>query len=67
MWLWIILLAILILHPVICISLTLQKCPAKNFATNADMKQAVTSWLSHFTLISSTPQHKPLSHGGTNA
>jgi hypothetical protein len=45
---------------------TLQKCLAKEFAKNADMKQAVTSWLRHVTL-SSTPQHKPWYHGGTNA
>jgi hypothetical protein len=40
----------------------------KQFAADADMKQAVTSWVyRHFTPISSTPKHKPWCHGRKNA
>jgi hypothetical protein len=37
----------------------------KRFAKDADMKQAVTYWLSHLTQISSAMQYEPCCHGGT--
>jgi hypothetical protein len=37
------------------------------FATDADMKQAVTFCWQNMTLVSSTPQWKPWCHAGTNA
>jgi hypothetical protein len=39
----------------------------KRFATDAQVKQAVTSWLQILDNISSTPRYKPLCHGETNA
>jgi hypothetical protein len=39
----------------------------KLFATDAHVKQAVTSWFQILDNISSTPGYKPLYHGETNA
>jgi hypothetical protein len=66
--LWTILLTILILHPVTCISLKpFRSAWPKNLQQMLTWGMLSPPGYRHFTLISSTPQHKPWYHGGTNA